>query len=249
MTNNLALITGGSKRIGREIAIYLAKNSYDVAITYKNSKNQAEDLINYLQKEFKIKAWAFNLDLFDGSMVKEFADQFFSNNNCNLLVNNASIFEKSNFLQDGLEGFDENFDVHLRSPLILSRFFAQNVKEKKLLKAQIINLIDKNSVRYETSYFYYLLSKKSLLEATKMLALQLGPEIRVNAISPGYILDSVYDDDLDVEQKKKIFAKIPLQRKGDVRNILQTVDFLLNNDFINGQDIAVDGGASLNHAG
>jgi NAD(P)-dependent dehydrogenase (short-subunit alcohol dehydrogenase family) len=126
--------------------------------------------------------------------------------------------------------------------------FAKNVSAKKIKNAQIINLIDKNTVRFDTSYFYYLLSKKSLAELTRMLAIELAPQIRVNGVSPGFILDPI-DEKVPSDKTQSIIKKIPLQRKGDPKNIVQTIEFLLRNDFINGQIISVDGGASLNHAG
>jgi NAD(P)-dependent dehydrogenase (short-subunit alcohol dehydrogenase family) len=81
-----------------------------------------------------------------------------------------------------------------------------------------------------------------------MLALQLSPNIRVNGISPGFILDPI-DQNLSKDEIEKMIKKIPLKRKGNPENIIQTVDFFLKNNFISGQIISVDGAASLNHAG
>lgn len=240
--NNLALITGGAKRVGAQMATSLAKMGYDLAITYRTSQSEAEELCSELSKE-GVSCRAYKLDLFDVEAVKKFGDEFFAKNkNCNLLINNASIFKKSDFVNSEFDEFDDNFNIHIKSPLILSRAFAVNVDS-----GNIINMIDKNTVRYDTSYFYYLLSKKALLEATKMLSLQLAPRIRVNGISPGYILDAI--DGADFDNRDKIINKIPLQRKGDVGNIVQSLKFILKNDFITGQIISIDGGASLNHAG
>ncbi len=140
--------------------------------------------------------------------------------------------------------FFDNLNLHLSSPLILAKEFAKNAPEK----GQIINILDKNIVRYDTQYFYYLLSKKFLAEFTKMLSLQLAPEIRVNGIAPGFILEPI-DNGISDQQRSNILQKIPLQTKGDPQNICQTVKFLLRNEFVNGQILFIDGGASLNHAG
>ena len=101
--------------------------------------------------------------------------------------------------------------------------------------------MDKNIARYETKNFYYLLTKKFLASATKMIALQLAPQVRVNGISPGIILPN--------DQEKDYHQIIPMKKIGEPKNITQTIEFLLNNNFITGQIIAIDGGASLNHAG
>jgi NAD(P)-dependent dehydrogenase (short-subunit alcohol dehydrogenase family) len=120
--------------------------------------------------------------------------------------------------------------------------------QKNLPQAQIINMLDKNIARFDTSHFFYLLSKKFLAEATKMLALELAPHIRVNAIAPGFILSSVNENNPQAEQEK-ISKIIPLKHIGNPTHITSALGFLLDNKFITGQIIFVDGGASLNHAG
>lgn len=242
--NSTALITGGAKRIGREVAINLAKMGFDIVISYNKSKTQALELSEEISKKFKVRCEIFACDLANLDETKKLAE-FMSKNfsNWNLLINNASIFKQSKFIDDDSQML-ENMNIHLMSPLILAKAFAKNSSQN----AQIINMVDKNIARYETRYFHYLLSKKFLAETTKMLALQLAPEIRVNAVAPGFILNAVDDSDTD-ELAQKIIKKIPLQSKGEVENIWQTIEFLINNKFVNGQIIFVDGGASLNHAG
>lgn len=244
--NNAALITGGAKRIGREIAIFLASRGYDLLISYNNSKKEAEKLASEIAKKYQVKVEIFKCDLSDTNQAKKlinFAKINFKN--LNLLINNASIFNKSKFLGAAENELLDNLNIHLISPLILSKEFAKFANKKD---AQIINMIDKNIVRFDTSYFYYLLSKKSLADATKMLALELAPSIRVNGIAPGFIINPI-DDGISQNETEKIIKKIPLAKKGDIKNIVQTVEFLLDNNFINGQIIFVDGGSSLNHAG
>jgi pteridine reductase len=246
MTKNLgtALVTGSAKRIGREIVIDLARKGYDVVIAYNESKVAAQKLAAEVSKNFQVKAEIYSCDLRDIEQAKKMA-QFMVNNfkNWNLLINNASIFSKSKFISGSEKDLMDNLNIHLISPLILSKEFAKIAPQD----SQIINMIDKNIVRHDTSYFYYLLSKKSLAESTKMMALELSPKIRVNGIAPGFILNSIDGETSEMDQK--IIKKIPLERKGDPKDICQAVQFLLENKFINGQIIFVDGGASLNHAG
>lgn len=248
MKNNCALITGSAKRIGREIALILAQNGYDIAISYNKSKNEAEKLESEIKKNFKVKVSLFKCDLNDENearnIIKNVTKIF---PNLNLLINNSSIFTKSKLIDFDKE-FENNFNIHLKSPLILSRDFAAHINKNKIQNANIINMIDKNIKRIDTSYFYYLLSKKSLANATEMLSLQLAPNIRVNGIAPGFILDSA-DKNNPGEAPKNLSERIPLKKQGDVKNILQAIEFLLQNNFITGQIIYVDGGASLNHAG
>lgn len=250
MKNNLALITGSAKRIGREIAITLANKGYDILISYNNSKQEAQELAHQIKSEFAVKCDIFKSDLTEISKAKELAEFALSiSENWTLLVNNASVFNKSKFLESKENELEVNMNIHFYSPLILAKEFAINCQKKSLQNCQIINLIDKNIVRFDTSYFYYLLSKKSLAELTKMLALELAPNIRVNGIAPGFILNPIDENKEFMKKNLEIIKKIPLQNKGEVKNICQTVEFLLDNNFVNGQILSIDGGASLNHAG
>lgn len=244
-----ALITGGAKRIGREISILLASQGYDIAISYNKSATEAKKLAAEISKKFAVKCEIFAADLCQEKAAKKLAaDVIKKFPQLSLLINNASIFDKSKFFAGSDKQLSDNLNIHFISPLVLSQQFAQNIMARDIKNAQIINMVDKNIVRFDTQYFHYLLSKKNLAEATKMLALELAPHIRVNGIAPGFILDPI-DNGVDQQVLQNIIKKIPLQRKGDLKNILQTVEFLLANDFINGQIISVDGGASLNHAG
>ena len=242
-----ALVTGAAKRIGRDMALNLALMGYDVLIHYNNSKKEAELLAQKIRKDFDVKCEIFKCDLSDVKQVKklaEFAKKEFSN--WNLLINNASIFNKSKFLTAPDSELIDNLNTHLISPLILSKEFARNVEKKSIKDAQIINMIDKNIVRYDTSYFYYLLSKKSLAELTKMLAVEIAPHVRVNGIGPGFILNPIDEPSAEMQN---IVKKIPLKTKGELENIWQAIEFLLKNKFVTGQILFIDGGASLNHAG
>jgi pteridine reductase len=244
-----ALITGAAKRIGRELALELAAKGFDIVVSYKDSDADAKKLIKEIEKKFAVKCGIFGADLADPKQVKKLADFVKKNfSNWNLLINNASIFRKSKFLSAPDSELMENMNIHLISPLILAKEFAKNVIAKKIKNAQVINMIDKNIARYDTSYFYYLLSKKSLAEFTKMLAVEIAPEVRVNGIAPGFILNSI-DEKKPSEETKKLIAKIPLRTKGEIENICQAMTFLLENKFVNGQILFIDGGASLNHAG
>lgn len=253
MKNSTALITGGAKRIGREIALLLASQGYDLVISYNESKKDAEKLAAEIGKKFKVKCDIFKADLRDTKQTKKLADFVKKNStNWNLLINNASIFRPSKFLTAPDSELAENFNIHFFSPLILAKEFAKPPlkKGKGAAKAaeggfkQIINMIDKNIARYETKYFHYLLSKKSLAELTKMLATELAPQIRVNGIAPGFILSPIDNSDA-----QSFVKKIPLQKQGDVKNIVEGIEFLLKNKFVTGQILFIDGGASLNHAG
>jgi len=246
-SKGLALITGSAKNIGSNIAYNLAKIGYDIIIHYNNSELPAKNLIKKIKQDFSVKTYSIKCDLSDINQVKKMTKHIANNHsNWNLLINNASIFEQSSF-NESIDKFYDNFNVHFVAPLILSQEFYKIIKNKKNKDAQIINMLDKNLVRYETIHFYYLLTKKFLAEFTKMLSLEIAPLVRVNGIAPGF-LSHTNQEIFDIK-KEVLIKKIPLKNFCKLEDIWQAVEFLLNNKFITGQIISIDGGASLNHAG
>lgn len=245
--NQTALITGASKRIGREIAVDLAQKGFDLFLTYNQSQNEAVRLKEEIEKKCKVNCEILQCDLAKENGLELLLSRINKIHNLTLLINNASIFEKSKFISGSKSDLENNLNLHLISPLRLSQQFAKHVLSNGISGAQIINMVDKNIVRYDTRYFYYTLSKKFLAELTKMLALELAPQIRINAIAPGFISSEIGNESGDFTEKLK--EKIPLKRIGESFEIAQAVGFLLENKFITGQVIFIDGGASLNHAG
>jgi NAD(P)-dependent dehydrogenase (short-subunit alcohol dehydrogenase family) len=232
-----ALVTGAAKRIGRQVALHLARQGYQIALHYHRSKleamSTARDMYN-----LGVRCELFSCDLSDEAQTLKLLPQVFKAfPNLNILVNNASIFIPNQFGAADLTLFKTHWDINFNAPYILTSEFARLVK-----KGMIINFIDTNVVKYKTRYADYLLTKKALLEFTKMAAVQWGPSIRVNGISPGMILEPVNNQPDDRTKRAK---KIPLQKTGRPENILQSVQFLLDNDYLTGQIIANDGGESL----
>lgn len=242
-----ALITGGAKRLGAIMATQLAKMGYDIVIHYNLSSKDAKILQKNI-KEIGVECSLIQANLLDAAQVYELVKKMRKNfKNWNLLINNASIFSKSSFVGNGAEEIRVNMALHLEAPMILSKEFYANCVSREV-RGNIINMLDKNIVRYDTRYFAYLMSKKALAEFTKVVAMELAPQVRINGIAPGFILNSINGVGKE-DEGKKIIAKIPLQKKGNEENILQALQYLLTNDFVTGQIMFVDGGASLNHAG
>ncbi len=243
--SGVALITGGAKRIGAEIAKNLAQNGYNIVISYNDSSDAAQNLIQEISKKYNVKCSTFHCNLLDLDATKklaEFTRNFATQNNSswNLLINNASIFNKSKFLANEVSSNLGDFNIHFFSPLILSQFLAKNCQQ-----GNIINITDANITRHKTNYFYYLLSKKFLAETTKILATELAPNIRVNAVAPGLILENL-SEDKSCEEWILAAKKTPLHnQKGSPQDIVAAINFLLTNPFITGQTLFVDGGQNL----
>ncbi len=232
-----ALVTGGAKRIGREIALYLAGQGYNIALHYNNSKAEAMNTAQAIYK-MGVRCELFACDLADeAQVIKLMPSVYKAFPNISLLVNSASIFVPNSLGAQDLSLYKAHWDINFKAPYILSCEFARLVK-----KGQIINLIDTNVGRHRSRYADYLLTKKALYEFTQMAAVQFGPKIRVNGISPGMILPPVNNQPDD---RTKRAQSIPLKRVGNPKYIAQTVQFLLENDYITGQIIANDGGEQL----
>lgn len=232
-----ALITGGAKRIGKAIAFALASNGVNIVIHYKSSEKEVETVVKEIEK-LGVKSWFIQADLSISSEAenliqnirKEFGD-------INILVNNASIFDKSKLTDFSLDILMKNIQINALAPLLLARSFAMQG-----IGGNIINLLDTRIIEYDKEHTAYHLSKRMLFSMTKIMALEFAPLIRVNAIAPGLILPPPGQDASYLE---KLSVTNPLKKVGSPDDINSAVLFLLNNDFITGQVIFVDGGYHL----
>src|SRR3990167_7610053 len=158
----VALVTGGARRIGEAVCRALARSGYSIALHYGTSGAAAEQTARRIHKDGGVCA-TFDCDLANGhatgDLVPAVLEEF---GRLDVLVNNASIFEKSSLESGSLESWDRHFAVNLKAPYILMRSFARCAKE-----GSIINILDTHIVRDKTSYAAYLLSKKTLAELTK----------------------------------------------------------------------------------
>ncbi|PKL76090.1 MAG: short-chain dehydrogenase, partial [Candidatus Melainabacteria bacterium HGW-Melainabacteria-1] len=155
----------------------------------------------------------------------------------NLLINNASVFFPKTLDQTDAEVLDLFMDMHLKAPLLLTRDFARLCGS-----GQVINLVDSLTLQNPINYLPYILSKKSLVDLTELSAKALGPEIRVNAIAPGYILPPVEGNE-DVGERW--IKRTPLARSGAVTDVTDALDALLDTPFLTGQILWLDGGHRL----
>jgi len=234
-----ALITGSGKRIGRAMAEFLALQGYDVALHYNRSADEVNELAEMLRLQYPgrlfpvvyhdLNNWKEAGDLF-GSLPEQF-------NQISVLVNNASIYQPSTLSSATPEIIEQNFAVHCFAPMMLMQSF-----NRLFGKGLIVNVLDTKVNGNEFAFAPYLLSKKSLAELTKMAALEWAPRIRVNAISPGPVLPAVGADENRFE---KVVLQTPLQEAVAIEEIVQTLNFFIQNKHITGQMINVDSGSHL----
>ena len=236
-TSNAVLITGGAQRIGKSIALALADRGFDIALHYNHSRDEAAKVAQEIRQK-GVRCDLFACDIQKEAQVLlllEKAHRKFPH--LNLLVNNASIFKPSGLGRQGLKSLDSHWAINFRAPFIMTGEFARLCR-----KGQIINILDTKITKNKTDYVGYLLSKKALGELTKISAVALAPNIRVNGISPGIILPP---PNKGREYLEKRAEHIPLKKPGDVRYITKSVEFLLDNEFVTGHTVFVDGGEHL----
>ncbi|MEE4285909.1 MAG: SDR family NAD(P)-dependent oxidoreductase [Mariniphaga sp.] len=237
--NRTALITGASKRVGKSLAEHLASKGWNIIIHFNSSENLAEELENALRKKYPQQKFArVKANLSIGNEVEKLVPLVLSEFGAfNLLVNNASVFDPGYLKKTDTKLFDSQIDVNLKAPFLLMRDFANHCKF-----GNIINFVDTRITKNKSNFAAYSLSKKGLWELTKMAALEFAPEIRVNAIAPGVTLPP---EDKDEKYLWNLAENIPMKKPGGLKPILNSLDFILENDHLTGQLLFADGGENL----
>ncbi|WP_319482800.1 SDR family NAD(P)-dependent oxidoreductase [uncultured Draconibacterium sp.] len=234
-----ALITGAAKRIGRSLTEHLAEKGWNVVVHYNSSAKVAEELVEELSLKYPGKqfiARQANLSETDEvvALIPKLAAEKIK---VDLLVNNASVFDRGYLKDTSVELFDAQMDVNLKAPFFLIRDFANYFKT-----GNIINFVDTRITSNASNFAAYSISKKALWELTKMTALEFAPDIRINAIAPGVTLPP---EDEDGDYLEKLAQGIPMKKPGGVEPILKSLDYILENDHLTGQLLFADGGENL----
>ena len=236
------LITGAAKRIGREIALSFFNKGWDIVIHYNSSKNDAQVLADEMNARRDNSAIIAQANLDNADEVIKLVDQTLSKNNrIDALVNNASTFYPTpigNFSEDD---WNLLMGSNLKAPLFLIQSF---FKELKKNKGFIINITDINVDKFLINHSIYLAAKSGLQTLTRSLAKELAPDIRVNAIAPGAILEPP-NTEWTTEQKNIIINSVPLGRMGAEKDIADAAIFLSEAEYVTGQILNIDGGKSL----
>ena len=240
--NKTIFITGAARRIGKEIALTFSEMGWNIIIHFNSSKKNANDLaeqINSVNPD-SAKTVQGNLDIKeDIEKILNDIENFFPS--IDLLINNASTFYPTPIEEISEDHWDSLIGSNLKGPL----FLIKGLKEKlKVSKGSIINITDTNLLKGIANYSIYSAAKAGLEAITKGLARELAPDIKVNAIAPGAMLEPPGVEWTE-EQKNNVIKSIPLNRMGSEKDIAEAVKFLASSKYITGQIIKVDGGRSL----
>ncbi len=236
--NPVALITGSAHRIGACIARHLHQQDYRVIIHYHSSAETAQKLVDELNQRRAGSAAALKANLSEPEEISQLAVQAVKCfDQLDLLVNNASRFFPTPMGDVTVAQWENLVNTNLRAPF----FLAQALQlELTASRGCIINITDVYGHRPLEHHPVYSMTKAGLIMLTKSLSKEMGPEVRVNGVSPGAIIWP--DSDLSDKRKSEILDRTSLERIGGPDDIAETVAFLAKADYVTGQVIAVDGG-------
>ncbi|MFN0134704.1 MAG: SDR family oxidoreductase [Phycisphaerae bacterium] len=240
LSDRVVLITGGAKRIGRAIALRLARAGCNIAIHYRRSRADAEATVAGC-RALGVDADLLAADLANAAqtatLVPWVTRRF---GRLDILINNASEFPRMALDDFDAAVWDRVMHVNATAPMILAHAAAPELRRRR---GRIVNLCDASTARPWTSHLAYSASKAALECVTKMLARTLAPDVNVVGVAPG-VAD--WPDDYGADVRAKLTTRIPLQRAGTPDDIAAMVHFLLaDGDFVTGSIIPVDGGRGI----
>jgi NAD(P)-dependent dehydrogenase (short-subunit alcohol dehydrogenase family) len=237
MTQQVALVTGGSKRVGRAIVERLASEGYSVIIHCNTSHSEADALAAELTAKGH-RAAVVMCDLASpdevSGLISASARPFGA---ITALVNNASLFVSDTLHSIDVPTWNRQFSVNIRAPSVLARDFAAQLPAG--IEGSIVNIIDHRVWKLTPQHYSYTLSKAALWAATQTMAQTLAPWIRVNAVGPGPVLANIHDGEALFRQEAE---GTPLGRSVDPGDIAEAVAYLIRARSVTGQMIAVDSG-------
>ena len=242
LAGKTVLITGGARRVGAEIGRTLHGAGANLVVHYRKSANEVAELADALNGSRAKSVVTFQADLLDMGKLPalvEFAVRSFGS--LDVLVNNASTFYPTKIGEITPQAWDDLLGTNLKVPMLLSQAAAPELKKSSGL---ILNIVDIHALRPLRDYTVYCTAKAGLHMLTRSLAKELGPEVRVNGISPGPVLWP--ESGGDEAARAKIIQRTILQKMGTPEDIARTALFFASQaPFITGQILAVDGGRSV----
>ena len=236
--NKNVLVTGAAKRLGRAIALHLAREGWNVAIHYHGSADEAESAAAEASAK-GVKAATLKADLSreeeSAALIGRAAAAL---GPLTALINSASLFENDDWQSASRASWDAHMETNLRAPFVLSQAFARQVPGQ----GAIVNIIDQRVLKPTPQFMSYSLSKAGLYWLTTTLAQALGPNIRVNAVGPGPTMRNVRQSEADFARQRDATV---LRRGAEPDDVAKAVAYLLGAEAVTGQMLAVDGGQHL----
>lgn len=237
---SVALVTGAAKRLGREIALQLAQNGWDIAAHYLSSEADAMQLAEEVRKIGRTCVLV-QADLANEREVETIVERAeAAGGPVTTLINSASVFEDDRLETSSRASWDRHLNTNLRAPLVLSQKFAQRLPVTS--QGSIVNLIDQSVLRLSPQFLSYTVSKSALWTLTQTMAQALAPRVRVNAVAPGPALKASHQSQASFDRQVQSTL---LRRPSGPEDIAAAVLYLVSAASVTGQMIAVDSGQHL----
>lgn len=239
--DKVALVTGGARRLGAAIVRRLHADGWRVAVHCQQSAAAAEALATELNAARADSAIVVQADLADDAAAPRLIAETCAHwGRLDALINNAALFEPVRLADVDATTWQRTLDVNLRAPFLLAQAAAPSLAAQG---GAIVNLTDIYADRPKAGYAAYCVSKAGLAGLTRVLARELAPAVRVNAVAPGAIL---WPEAASAAERQALIDRTPLARCGEASDVADAVAYLLGAAFVTGQILAVDGGRSLN---
>ena len=240
LQNKTALITGGSRGIGRAIALAMAKEGADIAVNYAGNKTAAEQARELIKKE-KVRCEIYRCDVSNFEASGEMAEAVIKDfGRVDILVNNAGITRDKLILNMTEADFDSVININLKGAFNMIKHLVPNFIRNRT--GSIINITSVTGLMGNAGQANYAAAKAGLVGLTKSIAKELaGRGVTCNAIAPGFI-DTDMTAELSGEIKQKYLSMIPMKRAGNISDIASLAIFLASAEYITGEIIKVDGG-------
>ncbi len=231
-----AIITGGAVRLGRAMALHLAKKGTNIALHHNASSKDAKETLTEIRST-GVRAESFPCDFTDLSAVEQLIAQVVSVfPDTELLVNGAANFVQEDIEHTETKTLQDTLHINLMTPFLLMRDY-----KKRINRGMIVNILDERILRNVPTFAAYSVAKSGLSHLTHLAAIEMGATVRVNGIAPGLILPPAGDTEEYLTRGAKL---IPTLTHGNEEDILRGLDYLINSPFVNGETLFIDGGQS-----
>lgn len=248
LTEKAAIITGASGQLGQAIALSLAEKGMDVVCHYHTHEKMVNQTMAAIEQTGR-RAVVIRADLADPAAPEIIFEQAAKLGPVRVLINSASVFERNPVGTFTHADISKILAVNLTAPLLLCSAFAMYLKQQGAdwknvgePLAAIVNLVDVGAVKPWAQYSPYCAGRSGLVAATKSLAKELAPGVTVNAVAPGIV---TWPGKMDPSEEDKQLKMIPVGRFGEPKDITRTINFLLDNPYITGQTLCIDGGRTI----